>query len=105
MENKPILIRAKHTNGFTKVRVMITHPMIGHNNLGDNNESDSRPHFIQDITFILGEEPIMSALCSSNVAKDPFVAFEFKGGNRGDTIKVTWVDNWGERGSTETVID
>lgn len=101
----PILIRAKHTNGLTKVRVLITHPMIGYNDLDDNDENNNRPHFIQDITCSIGEETIMSALCSSFVGKDPFLGFEFKGGNKGETLRVTWVDNWGERGSSETVID
>jgi sulfur-oxidizing protein SoxZ len=79
--------------------------MIGHNNLGNKNGNDSRPHFIQDITCSLGEKTVMSALCGSYVGKDPFVAFEFKGGSKGELIKITWVDNWGERGSTEAVID
>jgi sulfur-oxidizing protein SoxZ len=47
----------------------------------------------------------MSAQCGSYVGKDPFLAFEFAGGNKGQTIRVTWVDNRGERGSTEAVID
>lgn len=105
MADRPIVIRAKHTKGFTKVRVMITHPMVGYNNLGNKNDDKSRPHYIQDITCSLGEETIMSALCGSYVGKDPFLAFEFKGGNKGETVRITWVDNRGERGSTETVID
>ena len=31
MADKPIVIRAKHTKGKTKVRVLISHPMIGDN--------------------------------------------------------------------------
>lgn len=100
MGNKPIVIRAKHTKGITKVRLLITHPMIGLDDL-DNN----RPHFIQDITCNLNEDTIMSVLCGSYVGKDPFLAFEFAGGNKGEIIRITWVDNWGERGSTEAVID
>jgi sulfur-oxidizing protein SoxZ len=79
--------------------------MIGHNDLDSDNSDNGRPHFIQDITCRMGEETIMSALCGSQVGKDPFVAFEFKGGEKGEIIKITWVDNWGERGSTEAIID
>jgi sulfur-oxidizing protein SoxZ len=105
MTNKPIVIRAKHSEGITKVRVLISHPMIGHNDLGNSSDNNIRPHYIQDITCSLNDETIMSALCGSYVGKDPFLAFEFDGGNKGETIRVTWVDNWGERGSTETLID
>lgn len=105
MNDNPITIRAKHTNGTTKVRVLIAHPMIGYNDLDDNDENNNRPHFIQDITCSIGEETIMSALCSSYVGKDPFLGFEFKGGNKGETLRVTWVDNWGARGSSEAVIN
>jgi sulfur-oxidizing protein SoxZ len=102
MADRPIVIRAKHTKGYTKVRVLITHPMIGHNEL--DGSDDNRPHYIQDITCTMGEETILSALCGSYVGKDPFLAFEFEGGKKGEIIKVTWVDNWGERGSTESII-
>ncbi len=105
MSNKPIVIRAKHTRGITKVRALITHPMIGHNKPGDQNNGDARPHFIQEIICSIGENIIMSAFCSSYVAKDPFIAFAFRGGNKGETIRLTWVDSRGDRDSTEVVID
>jgi len=46
----------------------------------------------------------MSALWGSDIAKDPFLAFSFKGGNKGETIRLSWVDNRGERESIEAVI-
>jgi sulfur-oxidizing protein SoxZ len=105
MSDKPIVIRAKHTKGITKVRVLITHPMLGDNDLDSSSDINLRPHFIQDITCNLDGETIMSAQCGSYVGKDPFLAFEFRGGNKGKTVTVSWVDNWGERGSTKTTID
>ncbi len=105
MADNQIIIRAKHTKGVTKVRAIITHPMIGHNKSGIGNDDNMRPHFIQEITCSLGEETVMSALCGSYVGKDPLIAFDFKGGSKGGTIRITWVDNWGERGSAEGVID
>jgi sulfur-oxidizing protein SoxZ len=104
MADNPIVIRAKHTNGITKVRVMITHPMIDHEDRDKENSNNNRPNFIQDITCFLGEETVMSALCSGNVGRDPFLAFDFEGGNKGDTIRITWVDNRGERGFTEVIV-
>ncbi len=105
MSDNPIVIRAKHTGGLTKVRALITHPMVGHDDLRNKNNGEGRPHFIQEIICRIDEKTIMSALCSSYVAKDPFISFAFRGGNKGETIKLSWVDNWGEHGSTEVVID
>lgn len=105
MPVKPIVIRAKHTKGITKVRAMITHPMLGYNNQENRNNGDNRPHFIQEITCSLGEETILSALCGGYVAPDPLLGFAFRGGNKGEIIKVSWVDNWGEKDSVETIID
>ncbi len=31
------------------------------------------------------------------VSKDPYVKFSFKGGNKGDDLKISWVDNKGDR--------
>jgi sulfur-oxidizing protein SoxZ len=33
------------------------------------------------------------------VSKDPYVKFSFKGGNKGDDLKISWVDN---KGGTDT---
>ncbi len=104
MQDKPIITRAKHTKGVTKVRVLITHPMIGYHNLDNSSDENSRPNFIQDITCSLNGDTIISVLCGSNVGKDPFLAFEFAGGNKGEIIEVAWVDNRGERDSTKVVI-
>ena len=36
--------------------------------------------------------------------KNPYWSFEFEGGNAGDTVKISWVDNLGETGSGEAQI-
>ena len=38
------------------------------------------------------------------VSKDPYVKFAFKGGNKGDEIKIGWVDNKGTSDATTTKI-
>jgi len=38
------------------------------------------------------------------VAKNPFLAFKFKGGAKGDKIQVTWTDNKGDKRTDEAVI-
>ncbi len=38
------------------------------------------------------------------VSKDPYVKFAFKGGNKGDEIKIGWVDNKGASDATTAKI-
>lgn len=104
MPSKPIQIRAKHTNGITMVRALIKHPMSDAKTNPNDQVKNSSPHFIQEVTCSLGDETVLSALWGSGIAKDPFLGFAFNGGNKGETIRLSWVDNRGERGSIETVI-
>jgi sulfur-oxidizing protein SoxZ len=38
------------------------------------------------------------------VSKDPYVKFSFKGGKKGDEIKVGWIDNKGATDATSAKI-
>ncbi|MBD3670748.1 MAG: thiosulfate oxidation carrier complex protein SoxZ, partial [Gammaproteobacteria bacterium] len=33
------------------------------------------------------------------VSKNPYLSFKFTGGNSGDSVKISWVDNKGEKDS------
>ncbi|MCP3670443.1 MAG: thiosulfate oxidation carrier complex protein SoxZ [Gammaproteobacteria bacterium] len=104
MSAKPIQIRAKHTKGVTTVRALIKHQMSNSKSSPINKNKGSNPHFIQEVTCSLGDNIILSALWGSDIAKDPFLAFTFKGGNKGETIRLSWVDNMGKRDSIETIV-
>lgn len=104
MSGKPIQIRAKHTKGTTTVRALIQHPMTGARKTAAGTEVTTTPHFIQEVTCRLGDETVLSAYWGSDIAKDPFLSFSFKGGKSGETILLSWVDSMGERDSIETII-
>jgi sulfur-oxidizing protein SoxZ len=38
------------------------------------------------------------------VAKNPFLSFKFKGGAKGDKVKITWTDNHGDTRTDEATI-
>jgi sulfur-oxidizing protein SoxZ len=38
------------------------------------------------------------------VSKDPYVKFAFKGGKKGDDLKISWVDNKGQSDTTTAKI-
>jgi sulfur-oxidizing protein SoxZ len=105
MIDKPIVMRAQLREGVTRVKVFIPHPMKRGGQTTGDTENVTRPHFIQEVICESGERVLLSALLSGGVAKNPFLAFSFRGGEKGDKIKVTWVDNRGNRGSSETTIE
>ncbi len=80
------------------------HPMIRGRKISTDQSNAERAHFIQEVTCSLGEETILSALWGGDIAKDPFLAFTFKGGSKGETIRLSWFDNRGEKKSIETLI-
>jgi sulfur-oxidizing protein SoxZ len=38
------------------------------------------------------------------VSKNPYVSFSFKGGQKGDQLALSWVDNLGETKAVDAVI-
>jgi sulfur-oxidizing protein SoxZ len=53
-------------------------------------------HFIQEVTAKWKDQVVMTALWSGGVSKNPYLSFKFNGGEAGDTIEISWVDNKGE---------
>ena len=47
------------------------------------------------VQFEHGGKTVFTALWGPAVSKDPYLKFSFKGGKKGDDLKVSWVDNKG----------
>ncbi len=94
-----IKIRAKSNNGVTTVKSLMSHVM--ETGLRKDKETgDPIPaHFIQEVTAKWKDQVVMTALWSGGVSKNPYLSFKFNGGEPGDAIEITWVDN---EGKTET---
>jgi sulfur-oxidizing protein SoxZ len=105
MIDKPIVMRAQIKEGVTRTKIFIPHPMERGVEKADETGEARPPHFIQEVICESGERVLLTALLSEGVAKNPFLAFSFRGGEKGDKIKVTWVDNRGNRGSAKTSIE
>jgi len=61
-------------------------------------------HFIQTVKATCNGKTVLSAQWGPAVSANPFMAFRFKGGAKGDKIQVTWVDNRGESRTDESTI-
>jgi sulfur-oxidizing protein SoxZ len=96
-------IRAKLQDGDTLVRILLGHPM--HTGRGkDADETLIPAEFIQDIRCWRNEKEVMTIKCGTATSRNPFFAFQLKGGNQGDVITLRWVDNTGAKGRAETLV-
>ena len=99
-----IRVRATSTGDTTEVQALIQHPMDS----GFAKDADGAiipPHFIRQVTFEHDGKDVFVADWGTAVSKDPYVRFSFKGGNKGDDLKVSWVDNKGASDSTTAKIE
>lgn len=99
-----IKVRAKAQGGVTTVKCLISHPM----ETGQRKDSKTGKlipaHFIQEVMAEHNGSNVMTALWGPAISKNPYLSFKFSGGNAGDTLKISWVDNKGNSDSTETTI-
>ena len=104
MAKKSIRLRAKVKSGVTEVKALISHPMETGLRKDKKTGEKIPAHFIQEVNCEHGGKNVLTAEWGVAVSKNPYLSFKFKGGNKGDTIKVSWVDNKGESDSTEVKI-
>ena len=102
-EQRPMKMRATLGQGYTDVRVLMTHPM----ETGQRKDSSGNlipVHFIQEITVKLNGKSVIEAQVSQAVSRNPVFFFRLRGGAKGDRIEVSWLDNQGETNQTETAV-
>jgi sulfur-oxidizing protein SoxZ len=99
----PMKMRATLNGGMTDIRVLMTHPM----ETGQRKDQDGKlvpMHFIQNVTVKINGKVVVQSEISQGVSRNPVFTFRVKGGNKGDKVEVSWLDNIGETNSTETAI-
>lgn len=93
-----IRVRAIAGAETTEVQALMQHPMDS--GFVKNAKGELIPaHHIETVQFETGGKVVFTALWGPAVSKDPFIKFSFKGGKKGDDLKITWVDN---KGATDT---
>ncbi|NMG65619.1 thiosulfate oxidation carrier complex protein SoxZ [Azoarcus indigens] len=99
----PMRIRAAVKDGFTEVRVLMSHVM----ETGQRKDSSGAlvpAHFITELTAKHNDKVVLSAQFGPSVSTNPYLSFKFEGGAKGDKIVVSWVDNKGDSRSDEAQI-
>lgn len=99
-----IKLRAKAKDGVVTVKALVSHPMESGLRKDKKTGEPIPAHFIQEVVVAHGDKTVMTASWSGGVSKDPYLSFKFKGGNKGDTIKLSWTDNQGGSDSKEGAI-
>jgi sulfur-oxidizing protein SoxZ len=94
-----IRVRATLNGDTTEVQALIQHPMDS-GFVKDAKGEIIPAHFIQQLTFECNGKSVFVANWGTAVSKDPYVKFSFKGGNKGDDLKISWVDN---KGASDTL--
>ena len=94
-----IRVRATSSGDSTEVQALIQHPMDS--GFVKNAKGDLiPPHYIQQVTIEHDGKPVFVADWGPAVSKDPYLKFAFKGGKKGDDLKVSWSDN---KGASDTL--
>jgi sulfur-oxidizing protein SoxZ len=98
-----IRVRATNSGDTTEVQALIQHPMDS-GFIKDAQGQTIPAHFIQQLTFEHNGMTVFLADWGPAVSKDPYVKFAFKGGAKGDDLKISWIDNKGASDSTTAKI-
>ncbi|MFV1973482.1 MAG: thiosulfate oxidation carrier complex protein SoxZ [Thiohalobacterales bacterium] len=99
-----IKMRAKASDGVTTIKVLISHPMETGTRKDKKTGKKIPAHFIQEVVSEHKGNTIMTAQWGPAISKNPYLSFRFKGGNAGDTVKLSWADNTGKSDSAEVTI-
>ena len=98
-----IKIRTKRLDGNTQIRTLITHPM--QNGRHKDEKGMLIPaHHIQELRVEHNNTKIIVCHIAGSISKNPYFDFLLKGGNAGDKITISWVDNLGKTDSNEHTI-
>jgi sulfur-oxidizing protein SoxZ len=99
----PMKIRAANKDGVTEVKVLVSHEM----ETGQRKDAAGAvvpAWFITELIAKHNDKIVLSSEFGPSISKNPYLAFKFKGGAKGDKIVVSWKDNKGDTRSDEAVI-
>jgi len=99
-----IKVRTKLDGDVALIRILISHPM--ETGLRKDPEGQLVPaHFIELLTITYKDRTVLSAQWGPAVSRNPYLAFRFKGVEKGEKIKISWLDNAGDSRTDEAVIE
>ena len=99
----PMKLRASLQGDTVEVKVLMAHEM----ETGQRKDAAGAAipaHYIRTVTATCNGRAVLTADWGPSVAKNPFLAFRFKGAAAGDKVSITWTDSKGESRTDETTV-
>lgn len=97
-------VKAKSKDNITTVRVLAKHPMETGRRVDKETGEKIPAHFIQELTCEHNGNVVFLAQLSTAVSQNPYLAFSFEGGKKGEVLQLRWNDNMGEVEKVEAKI-
>jgi len=101
---EPMRIRATMAGDVADVKVLMNHPMETGTRKDAKTGQLIPGHYITEVTATINGAPVLAGQIGPAVSKNPFLGFKVKGAKAGDKVAVSWVDNKGDKNSTEATI-
>jgi sulfur-oxidizing protein SoxZ len=104
MARKKMKIRAWADNGAATVKAIVFHQMETGLRKDKATGKKIPAHFIEELVCTHNGKTVLTCLWGPGVSKNPFLSFRLKNAKKGDSIKLSWVDNKGEKDEAEATI-
>lgn len=85
------------------VKTIISHPMSIERKDPKTGKT-IEAHFIEEVVCLHNGEQVLNLACGQAVSMNPFLQFQFKGGKKGEALKLSWRDNKGQSDALDLVI-
>ena len=98
-----IQVRSSVKKGVATIKCLVSHPM--ETGMRKDKKGKLIPaKFIQNLSCEHAGNVVLDAELNGSVSTNPYIKFKFSGAKNGDTLKVSWVDNKGDKDSVEVEI-
>jgi len=104
MAKKNMKIRAWTSGESTTVKAILFHPMETGLRKDKSTGKAIPAHYITEVKCEHKGKNVLTCLWGPGVSKNPFLSFRFKGAKKGDSLKISWVDNKGQTESKSSKI-
>ena len=104
MAKKKMKIRAWTSGDRTTVKAILFHPMETGLRKDKSTGKPIPSNFITEVKCEHKGQNVLTCLWGPGVSKNPFLSFRFKGAKKGDSLKISWIDNRGKSASATAKI-
>lgn len=101
---EPMKVRASMSGDTADIKCLMNHPMETGLRKDAKTGGVVPAHHITNVTATVGGKTVLDAEWGGGISKNPYLAFKVKGATKGDKVVISWVDNTGDKTSTEVAI-